>query len=289
MPDHRGPPRDRKQALIAPFSIGLAVVAVLAAVWLLRGRSPGPPPAPEPAASSAPPPAAAPAPAPPPVDRADLVRNANDAAAAFAAGMAPPRTKDSLIGRSFTLSIPFGCEGPQTSANPGSQSWVEYDPQVKSLHLQARASDWMTLPQVQAIPRAAQLEAAEGFWVPRPWSYSDACPRQASAAPPASPTPSPAPTLGLVRLFEKGGSRVLERGGRPYEFVRKLDPADPSMLTHAYRLVLEGRLTGWGDGRVAHCAAESVDHRPVCLYAVEFDRIAFLDGADGKLLAEWRE
>ena len=145
-----------------------------------------------------------------------------------------------------------------------------------------------TLPLVQELKNADRIEEAEGFWAPRPWTFSEACPPRRDIPAPATPTPPAPPTLGLVQLFEAGGSRVLRRDGRSYEYVRKLADQDPRLLSHAYWLLLEGRVVGYADGQAIHCWAESADHRPLCLYAVAFDRVAFQDAADGKVLAEWR-
>lgn len=62
----------------------------------------------------------------------------------------------------------------------------------------------------------------EGFWIPRPWSYSDACPPRRDQPVPASPTPPAGQTFGPAELFDAGDSRVQRRSDRPYEQVLKL-------------------------------------------------------------------
>ncbi|HRD29396.1 MAG TPA: hypothetical protein PLO65_13940, partial [Caulobacter sp.] len=79
------------------------------------------------------------------------------------------------------------------------------------------------------------------------------------------------------------------RDGRPYSFVRKVPEGEPATPAEGYRLVLEGRVTGYPGGHAVRCRSDSPDRRPVCLVAVEFDRVAFEDGATGAVLAEWRE
>jgi len=217
----------------------------------------------------------------------ELVRAAADASAAYAAGEAPPKTRNPLIGQPFMLRLPFGCNGPNAATRQAQVS-VHYDAAKKTVRLAAQPGDWKGLPILQAGLQTGEAEAMEGFWVPRSWSYSDDCPaRNHDIA--ASPTlPSP-PSLGLVRIFEAGSSRVLRRDGRAYEFTRRVPDNDPSMLSHGYRLVLEGRIAGFADGAALKCRAETSDHRPVCIYAVELDRLAFENAEDGKTLAEWRE
>ena len=77
---------------------------------------------------------------------------------------------------------------------------------------------------------------------------------------------------------------------RSFFFTFTLRPENDGALAapaHGFRLVIEGRLTVFPDGRAVRCQATSVDVRPVCIVAGEVDRVAFED-ADGKLLREWR-
>ncbi|MDO9432981.1 MAG: hypothetical protein Q7T84_16890, partial [Phenylobacterium sp.] len=245
------------------------------------------PPAPPPPIQ-APPAALAPLP-PPPLSRTELIAAANEAAGAYADRSSDKtQVKDALIGRRFSLKIPFGCDGAQVSPS-GAQAFAEYDATKKTLRLVARPAAWKTLPLVQGLADVDQIESVEGFWVPRPWSASEACPPRRDDAIPVTPTAPTAPTLGLARLFMTGGTRALQRGERPYEFVQKIADGDVAALSRSFNLVLQGRLVGFDRSTALRCWSESTAHRPICLYAVEFDRIAFENGADGKVLAEWRE
>lgn len=286
MPEDRARSPDRKLGLIGPAAIAIVVLLIIAAALLFQNRS-------EPApAHVPPPPAAPPPPSPPPAEtvlnRSELLKEAGAIAAAYAGdGDAPAEGKDPLAGRRFEIRIPFGCEGPQ--AGPGAaQTFYEFDPEKRTVRLVARPAVWTTLPMIQEL-EAADIEAVEGFWVPHPWSYAEACPKRSEKPVPAAPTPPAAQTLGLARLFEAGGSRVQRRGERPFEHVMKLREDERRPLAEGYRLVLAGRVSSFPTGRVARCWSESPDHRPVCLYAVEFDRVAFESGKDGRLIAEWRE
>ncbi len=289
MSDNRPDESEGKRALIVPLVIGAAVFAVTIGAVVFRPQHVTPAPAPAPA----PPPKAKPAPSPlppRPLSRAELIENANAAAAAFAAGETTPASDHApLISRRFSIKIPFGCSGPALNAGEGQTS-LQFDPEARVIKLSARAADWLTLPVVRQRPNAASFEAVEGFWLHRPWSTSESCPPRQPAQPaPASAPPVSGETIGLARFFDVDGSRVLRRAGRPYEAVRRVPEGDAAVLTHTYRLVLEGRLVGFGDGRTIHCWSESPDRRPVCLYAVEFDRVAFQDADDGTILGEWTE
>lgn len=311
MPDNSQRPSDRKLTLIAPLAI-LAVVGlmILGSLFLKPGPGDSPPP---PKVVAPPPPVVAPPALPPPLTRSEILARVATVASSAAAGVAPPAASEPIINRPFRIRIPFGCEGPAASP-AGRQAHVEFDAARRTLKLVARPAIWTDLPMIRQLPVAAEVEAVEGFWIPRPWTDSEACPPRRevetaapvtpvtpaspakAAAPAAAPAaaeavapPPPPETVGLARLFTAGGSRVFRRDGRPYSFVRKVPEGETGAPAQGYRLVLEGRVTGYPDGRAVRCRSDSPDRRPVCLVAVEFDRVAFEDGATGAVLAEWRE
>lgn len=280
MSDNRPKTPDRKFALIAPIAIGAAAVVVLVAV-LLR-PTPAPPPAP---VVEAPPPvvAAAPAKAPAaPIGRADLVAAAQSAASAYAAGETDGSAD--LVGRRFTVRLAFGCNGPALDPGP-AQAYYQVDATAETIRLVARPAIWSDLPLVRAAPTPKATEVVEGFWISRPWLAKDGCPRRRQIAPPATPTPVEAPSLGLAMFHAADASRTTRRRERPYEHVIKLAPK-PGDQNQTYALVLEGRIAGFADGAAIHCWSESADHRPICLYGVDIDRVAF-EGGDGAVLADW--
>lgn len=263
--------------------MGLAAVVVL--VLVLARPEPAPtvtPPASPPTA----PPLVATAPAPAPVTllgRADLLEAATAAADAYARGDDVQGAK-ALVGRRFALRLAFGCAGPVADPGP-AQAYFQYDPKAPSLRLVARPAIWTDLPLVRAAPAAGTIDSVEGFWVPRPWLTGAGCPQRRDVAPPATPTPVEAPSLGLAMFHAADASRVERRDQRAYEHVIKLG-ADETGAGRAFDLLLEGRIAGFADGAAIRCWAESAEHRPTCLYAVAFDRVAFED-AGGGVLAEW--
>lgn len=281
MSDNSPRSADRKFALIAPIVVGLAALVVLV---LLLTRQPPPPPAPAPVVAEAPPPLVAAPPAQPAAaTRADLVAAAARASDAYAAGTTEGGGRD-LVGRRFRVRLTFGCGGP--AADPGSaQAYYQYDPAGSALRLVARPAVWTDLPLVRAAPTPSGTESVEGFWLPRPWLTSEGCPSRRAVAPPATPTPVEAPTLGLAMLHAAEASRVERRGKRPYEHVVKLAPENLDQA-QTFGLVLEGKVSGFADGAAIHCWSESAEHRPVCLYAVDIDRVAFED-AKAAVLADW--
>lgn len=278
MSDNRQRSPDRKFALIAPFAIGLAAIVVLALV-LTR---PSPPP---PVAEAPPPVVAAPTAAkalPAKASRSDLILAGAKAADAYASGV--PGGGADLVGRRFSVRLAFGCGGPVADPGP-AQAYYQIDAKALSLRLVARPATWTDLPLVRAAAAPAGTETVEGFWIPRPWLTADRCPLRREVSPPATPTPVEQPSLGLAVLHGQETSRTERRGQRPYEHVLKLDPDDPGQ-GRVFELVLEGKISGFADGAALHCWSESAEHRPVCLYAVDIDRVAFED-ADGTVLADW--
>lgn len=172
----------------------------------------------------------------------------------------------------------MGCAGAQADAETG----YSVDPKRGTLTVRATPEVWTATPWVMALVGPEKPEAIEGFWVRRPWLASDTCPALRAGQTAAPPTPE---TLGLVRLFLPGGARMLRHGERGYEVVKK---AEPGLLRlQGFRLVLAGRIADFGQRQPVRCRADSPDQRPVCLVAVDVDRLAFEDPLSGEVLAEW--
>lgn len=240
---------------------------------------------------------AAPAPAPAPItveaapivlDRAGFLA-AVDAAVAAYASSAASTGQDSLAGRRFTIRQAFGCGGPLPSTaavSDGLAGWTaSEDGQTQRLTL--TPADWTQTALVAG--EAPIWEAVEGVWLSRPWLRTETCPQvnagQAASGPAAVSSPQ---TVGLAAVFEPEGSRLDRRNGRAYSFtIRGEDDQPPPPHTGGYRLVVEGRFAAFPDGRAIRCRAASVEQRPVCIAAVQLDRVAFED-TDGTVLSDWR-
>lgn len=285
MTDNSQEPQRRKRGLIAPLVIALGVVLILVFASLTR-TGPTPPPSQEVAVPTRPPLIEAPPAPPPPATRGDIIDRARIAADAYSRANAPPPGKDALVTRTFRIRLPFGCGGPR--AEPGAaQAWYQIDPARRTVRLTARPALWTSLPLIQQLEGGGGIEAVEGFWISRPWSRSETCAPRGEQPALSSPVAAPATeTLGLARIFSQDESRVVRRNGRPYELVRKLPDTADLAAPRSYSLLLEGRIVGFADGQAARCWSPSADVRPVCLLAVEFDRVAF-ENAAGEVLAEW--
>ncbi len=289
MADNKPAPRERKLLYIAPLIIGVMILAVLTVIFVLMpaDKPPALVKAAPPATPYVPKQLTAAITAPPPVlTRKDLIEASRLAAARYAAGETVP-SGESLTGRKFLLRIPFACNGMQNA--PASQISLSLDAQNQSITLAARPGDWTSLPVLQTSPDAAGIDTASGFWIPQPWSYSENCPAPRDYPVPVTPTAATAQILGLVQILRESDSRVGQRSDHAYEFTRKMSSGDAAVLGHSYRLVLEGRITGFADGKAQRCWAESADHRPLCVYGVTFDHVAFEDADTGKALANWTD
>jgi hypothetical protein len=262
---------------------GIFVGLVVAGVLVTR---PAPEPAPSPVATPTPAPILPAIPKPLlPLTRSDLIKAADLAASSFAGGEQRPASD--LPGRRFALSIPFGCTGPDADLKTTTTGW-SYDAEDGTLRAKVAPNVWTDAPALKAIAARAEFEAAEGFWIARPWQRSENCPVE--PAPAATPTPSPTPgeqTLGLVELFEPGTKREERRSGRPYQAVKKVAPGEMA-LDQGLRLVVEGRLVAFDKDEAIGCWSPSPDRRPVCLIRVRFDRIAITGPTGEHVLAEWK-
>lgn len=260
----------------------LSVVALVASSVSLAAcqRKTEPVPA-APAAPAEPP--ASPAPV---LSRADLLQAMREAAAAYVDGGASQM--DNLSGRRFLIRQAFGCAGvlPEAAESVDGVAALTQADALRSVELHLTPGDWTKSGLIAAA--APGWEAAEGFWLVRPWQKSEACP-VVKPDPLASGPPTPSSqTMGLAAVFQAGSSRLGRRNGRAYSYELRQKDSRPAVIPETgFRLVLEGRLSKFPDGRAIHCRAASPDQRPVCIVAAQLDRVAFEDG-DGATLSDWR-
>lgn len=225
--------------------------------------------------------------APAALTRKDLLEAAAQAASRYAGGQTPEADRV-LVGRAFSIRIPFGCSGPslETSEQPGLGHW-SWSADRKNIELTMVPADWTKSAMIMQADAAATWEAVEGFWVPHPWISSEDC--SSIEADPLEPAAAGSQnTIGLAAVFAAGGSRVGRREGRAYQFTIRPEGTAPLIApTKGYRLLLEGRFESFPGGRAIACRAPNPDVRPVCVAATRLDRVAF-ETADGELLADWR-
>jgi len=250
-------------------------------------------PVPAPAKTEAPPapqvtPAATPAPPPQPtLARQDLVEAAAQAASSYAGGE-PVSADDPLVGRPYSVRIPFGCTGPTP---PGGQKagvghW-QWSADGKTIQLGMQPADWKGSALIGEAGASDTWEAIEGFWIPRPWLLSNGCPA-VKTDPLRNPDATSPQTLGLAAVFKAGGSRIGRRDGRAYRFTVRPERGTPlARPAEGYRLLLEGRVEAFPSNRAIECRASGPDQRPVCIVAARLDHVAF-ETPDGSVLAEWR-
>lgn len=227
------------------------------------------------------------------VGRADLLAAADAAADEVAGGNALPKANLELVDRTFELRLPFGCGG----AIPAEWGEWSIDPKTRVLRINVRPQVWGDDPTIKTLAAGAAYDAAEGFWVARPWTRSENCPASlSSVATPASPAGDPVPTavpdappiktFAIVQYFSPDAPRTLRRGSRPYSYTGKV-PETGTLGAKGFRLKLTGRIRGFGDGQPIHCIVITPSRPPVCAAAVEFTQVVLEDAATGESLAEW--
>ena len=271
---HHANPR----AIAAILLLGVA----LAGGGYLVGRGERPAPAPVETPANVPPvePAAPPAPVvPPPLGRGDLISLVAAATDAYAEGR-DLTADEQRAGRRFEIRIPFGCGGP-SKEQLDPLGW-SYDEQTETLRLRATPQQWADEPWIETRLEGSDIESVEGFWIPRPWTSSEACPRTADATP-----GDPSNVLGIAHFFDPDSPRRGQRGDRAFESVKKMEP-EGLKPGAGFRLLLEGRLAALPKGGTVICHGEATYRRPTCLISAEFDRVAIENPADGDLLAEWQ-
>ena len=258
-----------------------------AAVSLAACERPAPTVAPGADPETAPSVGQEPASSPPVLARAELL-SAVAAAASDAAGGVARTGPSGLGGRQFRLKIAFGCLGedaPPPGLDPvrdGVARWSRAADRG-NLRLSLSPADWSDGDPSGSPP--AGFDGVEGVWIPHPWMMGEGCP--APGLPMTDERVAKiGPRVGLAMLRAEGASRLGRAGSGDFSYrVRGQDgapaPAD------GYRLVIEGRLTAWADGRVIRCRVIWADEPPACVIGAAVDRIAFEDAA-GVRLSEWR-
>ena len=233
------------------------------------------------------------------------------AASAQATGVDDLQAQRPLDGRQIEIRIRLGCAGPNSEAK---QSGWSFDAEKKRLRVRAVPDLSLEDPLIRELVGEG-AEEVEGFWLPRPWLLTAACPRTAALAAPPSEAPPAEPRAALVRkvaerqdtqqlsapaapasraakigiaqIFTDADDRSRRRSGRAYESARDVaDGEQPG--SQGFNLVLSGRLRARPGGRVIHCGGGSADAPPDCIVSADIDRVWIENPEDQTVIAEWR-
>lgn len=217
----------------------------------------------------------------PPLDRERLLLALVRARSAHAVGADDREDQAELDGARFELRVRFGCGAPPAQAlltNPT----VRHDAESRTIELRAVPDVDLADPIVSALSREG-VEAAEGFWIPRPWILQPSCPPGQAAAAVLGPE-----RVGIAQFFTSEDSRVGRRDERAYSTTVRLENEQDPARPQGFDLVLSGRLRAGPEGRVIRCLSSDPSAIPACLISVEFDRVRVDDVATASTLAEWR-
>lgn len=238
----------------------------------------------------------------PPFSRSRLLLTAARAASAHAAGADNLEIQRTLNGKQFEVRLRFGCDGPGPGG--GDHGW-SLDPDGRTLRLRAVPSLTLEDELVRSVAGDG-AEAAEGFWLLRPWLLSATCP---VSRPPSAPTAAKegepasgteqredqpvAETLavanqriGIAEFYTAEDARTRRRMNRPFEAVKRLDEGAQARK-NGFNLVLAGRLRARGDGRVILCTGEGRDRPPDCIISADIDRVWIEQPENKAVMAEW--
>lgn len=220
--------------------------------------------------------------------RADIIGAARQAAADYAAGAAVEGA-DVLVGRTFSVLTPVGCGGPAASLpaeTADGMARVAWNDDRSVIQFSLSPGNWTDSALITGA--GAAWEEVEGIWLARPWLDVETCP-VVRADPLQSSQPAPTTqTVGLAVVHSDEGSRLDRRNGRAYAHAIRGEAEAPAQWPEGgLRLRLEGRVVGFPGGRAFRCRAAGPDSTPVCVAAVQLDRVA-LEGATGVALSEWR-
>lgn len=280
-------PRTSRLALAA----GALSLLIVGGTGFVAGRDwVRPEPVPNQPSTAPPPTASLPAAAmaePERLDRAALLGLVAAAADAAASGRPPPGKVAQAGGGRFSIALPFGCTGPLGDADTAATGW-RYDEGTNALRLQVAPTRWSPQDWSDDAP-SGDIEAVEGFWVPRPWTSLETCPagNVSAAAAGTEPVTLAGQTLAIGQEFHTGGARQDRRDGQPYVAVVRSTP-EAAQAGSGFRLRLTGQLADGPDGGPVRCRQPGgPDQRPICLLRATFDEVAVENIASGETLARW--
>ena len=220
----------------------------------------------------------------PTLDRAGFLDAVAAAASEHTAGTRDRAPGPDLDGRRFAIRIRFGCEGPAAGNSTAAFRWALSEDK-RSIAITAKPDLSLADKSLEGISDQT-IEAVEGFWIPRPWQTTDACPAAAdSDGEPALAAPQ---LVGIAQYFTPEDSRVGRRSGRPYVATQKIESPE-NLPASGLVLLLEGRFEAWPGGQVIRCTGSGRNRRPTCIASAHLDRAAFLNPNGDSVIAEWRD
>jgi hypothetical protein len=231
----------------------------------------------------------------PPMDRTALLQEVALARSAAAAGANDSQAQRALDGKQFELRIRFGCAGAAPKLADAMLGWT-YNADTRVFRISATPTLNGDDPIIAQL-NAKDIEAVEGFWIPRPWLLQATCPA-APAAPAATPVKGTsqqqstsiaiaAGKVAIAQFFTATDSRTTRRDHRPYAATRTLDAGTTQVGVAGFDLVIEGRLRPGPGGRVILCKSAVVDRPPDCIVSARIDRVRFEQPETGETIAEW--
>ncbi len=234
-----------------------------------------------------------------PFNRTRLLFTVARAASSHSVGVDDTEVQRTLDGKRFEVRLRFGCDGQ--GPGRGDHAW-SVDPDGQTLRVRVVPTLSLNEELIRSVA-GKDAEAAEGFWLPRPWLLNAACPAAQPSLrggvtepqitndteqvlpPPDLPAPA-AQRIGIVQFFAPEDSRTGRRMDRPFESVKQLKDAD-QIGGQGFNLVLAGRLRARGDGRVILCVGNGRDRPPDCVVSADFDRVWIEQPEDKAVVAEW--
>ncbi len=207
---------------------------------------------------------------------------------AVTSGQSMPKAVADAAGQRFELRLPFGCRGPADAESDAAMRW-RYDETDKALRVHVAPIVWTRANILDAAGQATAADAVEGFWIPRPWTASEACPatRDNPAPDGTEAVTLPGQTLAIAQFFDGDGARLGQRNGKPYETVVRLQP-DELQAERGFQLRIAGRIADIpGQGPVSCRQPAGAEQRPICVVGVTMNEVAIDNPRTGKTLATW--
>lgn len=269
------------------ISGGLLAAIVMAGAGFFLGRTTSPDAEPrqevqQPVPVIVPPPPAVEAPRI--LGRGDIIALGNRAADALTSGAQLPEDVMGVAGRRFEILLPFGCDGPAPEGSTAPMRW-RYDADERTLRIHVAPTRWQAADWGMRPADGADANY-KGFWISRPWSSAQQCPKTQGqgALSDVQPVTLPGETLALAQIPQNEEGRSAER---PYETVQRVPP-DKLAAAQGFRLRVVGRIERLPGGSPVKCIQPAgIQQRPICLVAASFDEIRIENPVNDETLATW--
>jgi hypothetical protein len=188
------------------------------------------------------------------------------------------KSQNALVGRRFSVQVPLGCGDTLSARSTASARW-RYDKENGVIQMEV-------LPEIWPKANLRVGSAVSVFWISRPHHNADECP-PAVGEPAGNVAKSASPRVGLAAVTDRPETEGLPSGWGWYSSTLSASATKLAIIGPKLRLQLEGTVSQAGTAGVTLCNRNIESDSLDCAVASRIDRVAFVDPASHRVLAQW--